>query len=105
VVPTAEHDSYLRALRRQIHDALGPYPPSAFRRGITGGTVLLELILHPTGEIERINLLESSRHDVLDRAALRAARSVRPRPFPPDVPHQVLRWHVTIVFELKKLLQ
>jgi TonB family protein len=105
VAPTAEHDSYLRALRRQIHDALGPYPLSAFRREITGGTVLLELILHPTGKIEQIVLLESSRHDVFDKAALEAVRSVRPRPFPPDVPHHVLRWHVTIVFELKLLKQ
>jgi len=99
VAPTVEHDSYLRALRQEIQDLLR-YPQSAFNRKITG-TVLLELILHPTGKIEGIVLVEPSRHGVFDRAALEAVRSVRPRPFPPDVPHHVLRWQVPIVFELR----
>jgi TonB family protein len=99
VAPSGEHDSYLRALRRKIHDVLA-YPRSARSRGITG-TVLLELILHPTGKIEGIVLVEPSRHGVFDRAAVEAVRSVRPKPFPPDVPHHVLRWQVPIVFELQ----
>jgi len=51
-----------------------PYPRSARRRGMEG-TVLLEVFVSAQGKPEKIKLLESSGHGVLDRAALSAVRS------------------------------
>ena len=99
VAATPEYDAYLRTLSRDIHRAL-TYPWLARRRGITG-TVLVELTIQPTGEIDRVVVIESSSHDLLDRAALEAPRAIRARPFPPDVPRRALRWQLPIVFELK----
>jgi periplasmic protein TonB len=97
--PSAAYDEYLRVLRRQIHELL-VYPTAARRRGISG-TVLVELTVKPTGEIERATLARSSAHPALDAAALDAVRSVRPRPFSRDLPRRPLRVHLPIVFELR----
>ncbi|MBW1776987.1 MAG: energy transducer TonB [Deltaproteobacteria bacterium] len=50
------------------------YPRSARRRGMEG-KVLLEVFVSAQGKPEKIKLLESSGHGVLDRAALSAVRS------------------------------
>jgi periplasmic protein TonB len=99
VAPSVEHDEYLRALRRHIHESL-IYPTAARRRGVSG-TVIVELIVKPTGDIDTVAVVRSSSHPALDEAALDAVRDVRPRPFPPGVPRRVLRVHLPIVFELR----
>jgi TonB family protein len=99
VAPGAEYEAYLRGFRRRIHELL-IYPATARRRGVAG-TVLLELIVKPTGEIENVSLVQSSSHPELDGAALDAVRAVRPRPFPPDLPRRALRVHLPIAFELR----
>jgi periplasmic protein TonB len=90
---------YLTALRRRLHELL-EYPPVARRRGVTG-TVHLEIALEPTGQVSDVMVVRSSDHEVLDRAALDAARRLRRVPFPADVRPRALRVRLPVVFELR----
>jgi protein TonB len=47
------------------------YPRTARRRGYEG-TVLLEVLVGREGEVKDLRLFESSGHDVLDHAAMKA---------------------------------
>jgi protein TonB len=93
------YGAYLTALRRRLHELL-EYPPVARRRGLTG-TVHLEIALEPTGRVSEVVVVRSSDHDVLDDAALQAARSLRRVPFPSDVRPRALRVRLPVVFELR----
>jgi TonB family protein len=93
------YGAYLTALRRRLYGLI-EYPPAARRRGLTG-TVHLEIALEPTGRVSDVVLVRSSEHDVLDRAALEAARSLRRVPFPADVRPRALRVRLPVVFELR----
>jgi protein TonB len=55
------------------------YPPLALRRGIQG-VVLLAVNVDRAGAVVHAEVTKSSGHDVLDRAAIRAARKWRFRP-------------------------
>jgi periplasmic protein TonB len=99
VTPGAEYQGYLRLLRQLIHEQL-IYPAAARRRDLSG-TVLVELIVKPTGEIGNVSVVRSSSHPALDGAALDAVRAIRPRPFPAELPRRSLRVHLPIVFELR----
>ncbi len=59
-----------RALDAQNHAP--SYPPLALRRG-WAGVVLLELSIAADGSVTEVELLQSSGHDILDRAARTAA--------------------------------
>jgi protein TonB len=96
---TAEYAGYLRQLRSQIQGSI-TYPAAARQRGLSG-TVLVEIVLQPSGQIERVSLLASSSHEALDRGALDTVRAMRPLPFPPGLPHRPLRVELPIVFELR----
>jgi protein TonB len=93
------YGAYLTALRRRLHELL-EYPAVARRRGLTG-TVHLEIALEPTGRVSEVVVVRSSDHDVLDHAALQAARSLRRVPFPSDVRPRALRVRLPVVFELR----
>lgn len=55
------------------------YPPEAYLRGIEG-RVLLRLFISETGRVERVEMLVSSGHEILDRAAVEAVRRWRGTP-------------------------
>lgn len=55
------------------------YPVEAIRRRLEG-TVLLRLHIAASGRIERVEIVETSGHVVLDRAAVQAVRTWRGRP-------------------------
>lgn len=55
------------------------YPEEAVRRGLEG-EVLVQLFLDETGDVIAARLERGSGHDLLDQAALRAARAVRSLP-------------------------
>lgn len=55
------------------------YPPEAFRRG-ESGTVVLRIHVAADGSVQAIDLVESSRSRLLDRAAVEAVRRWRFRP-------------------------
>jgi protein TonB len=48
------------------------YPVAARRRGLEG-RVLIRILLDATGDVTAVDLLETSGHEILDRAALEAA--------------------------------
>ena len=96
--PTAEYYPYVQRLRSQIQETI-KYPSAARRRGLAG-TVRVEIVLRPSGEIETVAVVGSSTHSVLDNAALDAIRALRPLPFPPDLPRR-LRVELPIVFDFR----
>jgi protein TonB len=94
-----EYGPYLTSLRQRIQQSLR-YPASARRRGI-GGTVNVEILIHPNGTVGDVTLLDSSAHEVLDAAALDAIRSLPRMPLPPDVPARPLRIRIPVVFQMR----
>jgi TonB family protein len=94
-----EYAGYLGLIRSKIQQAL-QYPPVARRRSLTG-TVQLEIIVEPSGAIERVSIVSSSAHPVLDEAVLTTVRNLPPIPFPPTLRPRSLRARLPIVFELQ----
>ena len=94
-----EYAAYLASLRQRIQEGLR-YPPVARRRGVTG-TVQLEIAIDPAGAIADVSVIGSSSHEVLDRAAVDAARSLARQPFPSDVRPRPLKVRLPVVFELQ----
>jgi TonB family protein len=95
----SEYAAYLARLRQRIQEVLR-YPPAARRRSVTG-TVQLEIAIAPDGAISSVSVVASSSHEILDRAALDAARSLSRVPFPSDVRPRSLRVRLPVVFELQ----
>jgi protein TonB len=61
------------------------YPEQARRQGLDGSLVLSVDVL-PDGSIERVQVLRSSGHEMLDEAAVRIVRLSSPfSPLPPDI--------------------
>jgi protein TonB len=94
-----EYASYLQRLRGVLQGSI-QYPAGARRRGLTG-TVRVQIVVRPTGDVESAMLVGSSSHLLLDQAALEAVRALRPLPFPPELPRRALRVELPIVFELR----
>jgi protein TonB len=97
--PGAAYAAYLGRLRQRVYEALR-YPATARRRGLTG-TVILELTVRPDGAIGRVVVVDSSSHAALDQAAVDSVRSLRPQPFPADLPSRTLHVRLPVVFELQ----
>jgi protein TonB len=95
----SDYAAYYARLRQRIQDVLR-YPAAARRRGITG-TVHLEIAVEPNGAIGAVSVITSSSHDILDRAAVDAARAIPRVPFPVDVRPRALRVRLPVVFELQ----
>lgn len=61
------------------------YPEEARRRGLSG-SLILEATLRPDGSLVSVRILDSSRHPVLDQAAMRIVHIAAPfAPVPPSV--------------------
>lgn len=97
--PGGVYAGYLGRLRQRVQEALR-YPAAARRRGLTG-TVTLEMTVLPTGAIGPVVVVNSSSHALLDEAALDTVRSLRPQPFPADLPARTLRVRLPVVFDLR----
>ena len=95
----SEYGPYLRQLRSQIEETI-TYPSAARRRRLAG-TVLVELVVRPSGEIEHVAVVGSSRHALLDNAAIDAIRALHPPPFPAELPRRPLRVRLPIVFDFR----
>jgi protein TonB len=94
-----EYAGYLARVRERIQESLR-YPPAARRRGVTG-TVQLEISIGTDGAIAAVAVDTSSSHEILDRAAMEAARSTPRVPFPADVRPAPLRVRLPVRFELQ----
>jgi len=95
----SDYAAYFARLRQRIQEVLR-YPAVARRRGVTG-TVHLEIAVEPDGAIATVSVIASSSHEILDRAAVDAARSVPRLPFPSDVRPRALKVRLPVVFELQ----
>ncbi len=94
-----EYGAYLAALRRRVQEALD-YPLAARRRGLVG-TVQLEITILPSGVIGPVTVARSCSHPLLDEAAIATVRSLRPAPFPRELPPRTLTVRLPVVFELR----
>ena len=97
--PGAEYGGYLAQMRRRLMEALR-YPPPARSRGLSG-TVLLDISIESNGSIGNVSVTRSSSHPLLDDAALEAARSLGPQPFPKGLTPRRLRVRLPVVFDLQ----
>jgi protein TonB len=95
----SEYGPYLQQLRSQIEDTI-KYPSAARRRRLAG-TVLVELVVRPSGEIEHVAVVGSSSYALLDDAAIDAIRALHPLPFPAELPRRPLRVQLPIVFDFR----
>ena len=95
----SEYGPYLARVRQLIQETLR-YPPAALRRGVTG-VVQLEITIAASGAISSVAVITSSSHEMLDRAAVNAARSLPRVPFPKDLRPASLTARLPIVFELR----
>lgn len=74
-----EGDPVLLAIMRKI-EAAKRYPRIARKMGIEG-TAVVRFRLRPKGEVEAVELAESSGSEVLDKAAQETVREAAPLPF------------------------
>lgn len=78
------------------------YPDEARRRGLSGELVLDVGIRHD-GSVEAVRVLESSRHPVLDEAAVRIVRLAAPyAPLPPAIREKVDVLHITRTWQFTR---
>jgi periplasmic protein TonB len=97
--PGAEYGGYLAQMRRRLMEAV-QYPQPARSRGLSG-TVTLDIFIGPNGAIGNVSVTRSSSHPLLDEAALEAARSLAPQPFPKGLAPRPLRVRLPVVFDLQ----
>lgn len=94
----AEYGPYLARFRQRLQEAL-VYPLAARRQGLSG-SVELEVLVEPSGQIRSVRLLSSSSHAVLDAAALDTVRALAPLPLPEYLPRRPLKIRLPVVFHL-----
>ncbi|HQU15775.1 MAG: hypothetical protein B7Z66_10480 [Chromatiales bacterium 21-64-14] len=77
------------------------FPDQAARQALTGN-LLLDVALRPDGSVEKITLLRSSGHPILDQAAIRIVKLCAPfAPFPPDIRKDTDILHITRTWEFR----
>jgi protein TonB len=78
------------------------YPTLAARRGWEGN-VSLRFLLHRNGQVEQIQIAQSSKVPLLDEAAKLAVQTGNPfPPFPEGIKEASLWIEVTVNFELRR---
>ena len=91
---------YFDMLRLKIESSK-TYPDAARRKQIQG-RVVVGFTLDPDGTLASAEIVESSRHPELDRAALNAVKNAAPFPRPPgSLFAGPLRMNVPVLFELR----
>ncbi len=76
---TVMSDDTVDQAPRPIAQAPMPYPPSAKSQGITG-YVLLSILVSPSGQVEKVKVLESEPQGVFDEVASAGVRTWRFEP-------------------------
>ncbi len=94
--------NYLLHLKRKI-EAVWVYPRVAAKSGI-GGQLTVEFVIGRDGNLKMARLLDSSGHDILDRAALKALEDGSPfNPFPGRFKAKRLRIRANFVYVTQRL--
>jgi TonB family protein len=97
----SDYDAYYARLRQRLAEVLRSRYPQAARQRRLEGTVQLEIDVEPTGAIGTVTVVSSSSHEVLDRAAVDAVRSLSRVPFPSHVRPRALKVRLPVVFEVE----
>ncbi len=93
------HQDYFSMIRMKI-ESNKKYPPSALRKQMQG-RVGLSFTISKEGTVERLEVKQPSRYQVLDEAAQAAVKAASPFPRPPPQLFQgPVSVEITIVFEL-----
>lgn len=94
-------EDYFEMVRLKI-EQFKRYPVSAQNRHIEG-RITVEFAIDPDGTVSSIEISKSSRHKILDDAAVEAIRKASPFPAPPTyifTRNQPVRLVLAVVFEL-----
>jgi len=89
---TAEYKyaAYLEAWRRKVENIGNLNYPDQARRQKLYGNLMLHVAVRSDGSVERIRVLHSSGHKILDDAAIRIVKLAAPfAPFPPKIRQEV----------------
>jgi periplasmic protein TonB len=82
--------AYLEAWRRKVENIGNLNYPEEARRRKLYGNLLMHVAIRSDGSVERIRVVRSSGHSLLDEAAVRIVRLAAPfAPFPPDIREEV----------------
>ncbi len=85
-----KYASYMEAWRRKVENIGNLNYPEEARRKKMYGNLLLHVAVRADGSVERIRLLKSSGHKLLDDAAINIVRLAAPyAPFPKDIRKEV----------------
>ena len=90
---------YLEMVRLKI-EKYKKYPVAARARQVEGRATV-QFFIEPSGEINSIKILKSSKHKLLDRAAVEAVNSASPVPkLPSYISNEAIQIEIKIVFEI-----
>lgn len=93
-------NDYFKIVRFRI-ESHKRYPGTAKTRQIEG-QVTVRFVIEPDGRISSSKVVKSSRHRVLDQAALMAVKEASPFPRPPkNLFNRPIPLEITIMFELR----
>jgi protein TonB len=82
--------AYMEAWRRKVENIGNLNYPEEARRKKLYGNLLLHVAVRSDGSVERVRLLKSSGHKLLDDAAINIIKLAAPyAPFPPDIRKEV----------------
>jgi protein TonB len=80
----------MEAWRRKVENIGNLNYPEEARRKKLYGNLLLHVAVRSDGSVERVRLLKSSGHKLLDDAAINIVKLAAPyAPFPPDIRKEV----------------
>jgi len=94
----AVDDQFIKLLHSRISDKK-QYPYFA-KRQRREGVATVSFVLHPNGDIENTRLVNSSRTELLDRAALTAVKKIEPFEAAQDYLETAETFNIDVVFEL-----
>jgi periplasmic protein TonB len=93
---------YMEAWRRKVEEIGNINYPNQARRRKLSGSLILDVALNPNGTIRQVEIKESSKHRILDEAALRIVRLAAPfAPFPENIRKNTDILHITRRWEFR----
>jgi len=91
----SKYATYMELWRSQVELIGNENYPSEARQKDLAGTLVLDVVLRPDGNIEAIDVIRPSGYDLLDKAAIEIVRKAAPfMPFPRDFREEVDLLHI-----------
>ena len=90
---------FLGDVRRRI-ESNKTYPPAARDAGIEGSSGI-RMTITRDGQLEKVEIVDSSGYEILDRAALQSVRSAAPfPPIPKKIDREKIEMNLYVVFRV-----